>query len=106
MKKIVFASAVGAFLMLSSQAVLADVGKVTYDKACFACHNMGIAGAPKIGDKDAWVSRIAQGMDVLVRHSIDGYQGSTGFMPPKGGRMDLTDEEVEAAVVYMVERSQ
>ena len=106
MKKVVFASAVGAFLMLSSQAVLADVGKAIYDKACFACHNMGIAGAPKIGDKDAWTARIAQGMDVLKQHSIDGFSGSTGFMPAKGGRPDLSDDEVKAAVVYMVEQSQ
>ena len=106
MKKAVIVSAVGAFLMLSGQAVLADVGKATYDKACFACHAMGIAGAPKLGDKEAWASRIAQGMDVLKRHSIEGFSGSTGYMPPKGGRTDLSDDEVNAAVVYMVEQSQ
>ena len=106
MKKTVIASAMGALLMISSQAVLADVGKATYDKACFACHALGIAGAPKLGDKDAWTSRIAQGMDVMVRHSIEGFTGSTGFMPPKGGRVDLSDDEVKAAVVYMVEQSQ
>ena len=105
MKKAVFASAVGAFLMLSGQAVMADVGKATYDKACFACHGMGIAGAPKIGDKDAWAPRIAQGLDVLKQHSIDGFGGSTGFMPPKGGQTSLSDDDVKAAVVYMVEQS-
>lgn len=105
MKKAVFASAVGAILMLSGQAAMADVGKATYDKACFACHAMGIAGAPMIGNKEAWAPRIAQGLDVLKQHSIEGFSGSTGFMPPKGGRTDLTDDEVKAAVVYMVEQS-
>lgn len=106
MKKAIFASAAGALLMLSGQAVLADVGKATYDKACFACHNLGVAGAPKIGDKEAWTPRIAQGMDVLKQHSIEGFSGSTGYMPPKGGRTDLSDDEVKAAVVYMVGQSQ
>lgn len=105
MKKAVYASAIGAVLMLSGQAVMADVGKATYDKACFACHAMGIAGAPKLGDKDLWAPRIAQGLDVLKQHSIDGFTGSAGYMPPKGGRTDLSDDEVKAAVVYMVEQS-
>lgn len=106
MKKAVFASVLGASLMISGQAAMADVGKETYDKACFACHMMGIAGAPKLGDKDNWGPRIAQGLDVLKQHSIEGFTGSAGFMPPKGGRTDLTDDEVKAAVVYMVEQAQ
>jgi cytochrome c5 len=77
-----------------------------YNQACTACHGAGIAGAPKVGDTANWKSRIAQGMDTLVKHAIEGYQGSTGFMPPKGGRGDLSDDEVRAAVEYMVERSQ
>lgn len=77
-----------------------------YNQACTACHGAGIAGAPKVGDTANWESRIAQGMDTLVKHAIEGYQGSAGFMPPKGGRGDLSDDEVRAAVEYMVERSQ
>jgi cytochrome c5 len=81
-------------------------GKKTYDSVCFACHAQGIAGAPKLGDKAAWEPRIAQGMDTLVNHAINGFQGSAGVMPPKGGNMALSDEEVSAAVSYMVEQSQ
>lgn len=91
------------------QAALSDsavAGRDTYDNACQACHNSGIAGSPKFGDKSAWKDRIGQGMQVLVDHAINGYSGDTGIMPPKGGRSDLSDEQVEQAVAYMVESSQ
>ena len=84
----------------------AKEGKATYEGACAACHGMGIAGAPKLGDQAAWEARIAQGMDVLVDHAINGYQGDNGIMPAKGGRMDLSDEAVANAVAYMAESSQ
>ena len=83
----------------------ADAGKQAYDKICFACHAQGIAGAPKLGDKAAWEPRIAKGMDTLVNNAINGFQGSTGMMPAKGGMPTLTDEEVRAAVSYMVEQA-
>ena len=50
--------------------------------------------------------RIAQGNATLVEHAVKGYQGDAGYMPPKGGRADLTDDEVSAAVAYMVGESQ
>jgi len=80
-----------------------DRGKQIYDQACHVCHAAGIAGAPGFGDKAAWEPRIAQGMDVLHAHSIQGFTGKTGSMPPKGGRLDFSDADVEAAVDYMVE---
>lgn len=80
-------------------------GEETYNAVCFACHAVGVAGAPKLGDKADWEPRIAQGMDTLVQHAIQGYQGSKGVMPPKGGRADLSDEAVTAAVQYMVDQS-
>lgn len=80
----------------------ADKGKQIYDSVCFACHAMGVAGAPKFGDKELWAPRIAQGMDTLVSHAINGFQGKTGAMPPKGGRVDLSDADIAAAVAYMV----
>ena len=52
------------------------------------------------------VMGIAQGMDVLKDHAINGYTGSAGYMPAKGGRVDLSDDEVAAAVDYMVAESQ
>jgi len=81
-------------------------GKEVYDSACFICHATGVAGAPKIGDNAGWVARIAQGNDTLYTHAVKGFMGETGLMPPKGGRMDYSDEDVRAAVDYMVVNSQ
>ena len=80
-------------------------GKSVYESACVVCHGAGLAGAPKIGDKSAWAARGAQGTATLQQHAIAGYQGSAGFMPAKGGRMDLSDDAVKAAVEYMVSQS-
>lgn len=80
-------------------------GQAVYQQACFACHGTGAAGAPKMGDAAAWSQRIAKGMDTLFQHSIEGFQGETGIMPPKGGRADLSDAQVKAAVEYMVSQS-
>lgn len=80
-------------------------GPQVYNSACLACHGAGIGGAPKIGDPDAWAPRLAQGTSVLADHVINGYQGEAGYMPPKGGRIDLSDEEILAALDYMVEES-
>ncbi len=77
-------------------------GEETYRAVCTTCHGPGIAGAPKSGDRAAWAPRIAQGMDVLYRHSIEGFQGQAGVMPARGGRADLTDELIREAVDYMV----
>ena len=78
-------------------------GKDVYTKACFACHGTGAAGAPKVGDAAAWASRSAQGMDVLVEHAVNGFQGSTGFMPPKGGHPYLTDDNIKDAIQHILD---
>ena len=83
-------------------AASTDVGKKIYDASCMACHAAGVAGAPKLGDKASWAPRIAQGNDTLYTHAIKGYQGKAGMMPPKGGNMALKDDDVKAAVDYMV----
>jgi len=80
-------------------------GKDVYTNACFACHGTGAAGAPKLGDKAAWTARISQGMDLLVDHAINGFTGSTGVMPAKGGQAALSDEAVKSAVEYLVSGS-
>lgn len=85
-------------------AVSAEAGKKVYDSACVACHGAGVAGAPKTGDKGEWEQRIAKGMDTLNEHAIKGFQGAKGFMPPKGGS-SASDDEVKAAVAYMVAQS-
>ena len=82
-----------------------DKGKKVYDTTCVACHAAGVAGAPKFGDKALWAPRIAQGIDTLYTHSIKGFQGKAGMMPPKGGNMSLPDADVKAAVDYMVSKA-
>ena len=81
-------------------------GPQVYNSACAVCHGAGIGGAPVLGDAGQWADRIAQGTDLLNQHAIEGFTGATGFMPAKGGRSDLSDAEVEAAVEFMVAESQ
>ncbi len=80
-------------------------GKSVYESACITCHGSGLAGAPRFGDKGAWGPRAAAGTATLHKHAIEGFQGSVGLMPAKGGRMDLSDDAVKAAVDYMLENS-
>lgn len=91
----------------AAATVVADpnLGQNIYQQACATCHNAGLAGAPVVGDAAQWNTRAAQGMDVLVDHAVNGYQGSAGYMPPKGGQVQLTDDEVAAAVQYMLDNS-
>ena len=78
-------------------------GPQVYNAICIACHAPpGVGGAPALGDGDAWAARIAQGMDTLIDHALHGFTGSTGVMPKKGERADLSDEEIIEAVKYMV----
>jgi len=81
-------------------------GPQVYNSACLVCHGSGVGGAPMISDAAAWESRIAQGNEMLYQHAIEGYTGQTGYMPPKGARMDLSDDDVRAAVDYMVDEAQ
>jgi cytochrome c5 len=81
-------------------------GEAAYNQACVACHGAGIAGAPKFGDKAAWAPRIAQGIDTLHQHALQGFQGKNGVMPAKGGRADFSDQSVMNAVDYMVAAGQ
>jgi len=94
-----------AIIPSANAAGAEDHGKKIYDTTCMACHAAGVAGAPKFGDKAAWAPRIAQGMDTLHTHAIKGFQGKAGMMPPKGGNMSAKDEDVKAAVDYMVSQS-
>jgi cytochrome c5 len=89
---------------------VADAGAVNGEKVfkstCSMCHQTGAAGAPIIGDKADWGPRIAQGTATLHDHAIKGYTGAKGMMPAKGGNASLKDEEVKAAVDYMVSKAQ
>lgn len=76
-------------------------GEAVYKLACTACHTLGVAGAPKTGDKAAWGPRIKQGYDVLLKHAVEGFK----TMPAKGGNADLDPIEVARAVVFMTNQS-
>lgn len=78
------------------------VGKKVYGSVCSLCHAASVAGSPKPGDKADWGPRIAQGKDVLYKHAIEGFTGAKGMMPPKGAGVNLTEDEVKAAVDHMV----
>src|SRR6202171_443927 len=80
-------------------------GDQVYQSVCKTCHEPGIAGAPKVGDKAAWAVPIKRGYETLVQHAIGGFQEAGKVMPPKGGNPDLADIEVQRAVVYMTNRS-
>jgi cytochrome c5 len=81
-------------------------GMELFQTVCSVCHGAGIAGAPKAGDKTAWGPRIAEGKATLYQHALAGYNGKTGVMPAKGGRIDLPDELIKQGVDYMVSMAQ
>lgn len=82
-----------------------DVGHGVFNKTCALCHAAGVAGAPMPGNKEQWAPRIAQGKDTLYKHALEGFTGQAGMMPPRGGNSALSDDEVKAAVDYMVGKS-
>ena len=81
------------------------VGKSAYNRTCALCHGAGVAGAPKPGDKEDWAPRIAQGKDTMYKHAIEGFTGAKGMMPARGGSPNLSDDDVKAAVDFMVDQS-
>jgi cytochrome c5 len=76
-------------------------GPQVYNTACLACHGAGIGSAPIFGDAAAWGPRVAKGIETLNDHAVNGFT-DVGYMPPKGGRIDLSDAEILDAVAYMV----
>jgi cytochrome c5 len=77
-----------------------EAGKVLYEAKCSACHTPGIG--PKLDDKAAWEAVAAQGLEVIYKHTIDGFTGEKGAMPAKGTAADATDAELHNAVAYML----
>ncbi|GAA0407991.1 hypothetical protein GCM10009133_15670 [Cocleimonas flava] len=88
----------------TEEAPKADLakGEKVYNSSCFACHASGVAGSPKLGDVAAWEPRLASGSEAMYASAING----KGVMPPKGGNLGLSDEDVKAAVDYMSANSQ
>ena len=73
-----------------------------YNQACAACHMSGVLNAPKLGDKAGWELRIKKGVDQLYASAINGI----GVMPPKGGRVDFSDDDIRKIVDYMLQSVQ
>ena len=78
-------------------------GQAVYMRHCFACHQSGVAGAPRLGDKEEWAPRLAKGRDTLVDNVI---RGMTPGMPPRGACASCTDEALRLAVDFMVAGAQ
>lgn len=80
-----------------SSPAAARTGEQIVKVQCFKCHQDGVGGAPRIGDRDAWIPRLKDGLDNTVRSAIKGHGG----MPARGGLANLTDAELRSAIVYM-----
>ncbi|MCX7174535.1 MAG: c-type cytochrome [Proteobacteria bacterium] len=93
----------GKWIEPTNKAVpaVARTGEQIVKLRCFECHQAGLNGAPKIGDRDAWTARVKRGLDLVVGSAIHGH----GAMPARGGLPDLTDAEIRNAVIYMFTQS-
>jgi len=95
--------AAGAAMDTDVKPVLAaDAGMKRYKSTCYICHDTGASGAPKLGDKGAWGSRLKAGKDTVHSHALKGFNA----MPAKGGCLTCSDEEIVKTVDYMIEKSQ
>jgi cytochrome c5 len=74
----------------------------TYTQSCAACHNSGAAGAPRMGNAADWSARLEKGFDVLVEHTINGFNN---VMPPKGMCFTCSDDDLKAMVQYILDES-
>ncbi len=97
-----------AAVTLQTETVRAPLtGPQVYNEICQLCHAApGVGGAPVLGDTTAWAPRLEQSAELMQDHVINGYTGEAGYMPPKGGRLDLSDEEILDALDYMLEAAQ
>jgi cytochrome c551/c552 len=94
---------VASFTLADASAPQGNLsGEQVYQTVCKTCHEAGLVGAPKMGDKGAWAPRIKKGMDALFASAL---KGTSKGMPPKGGDQELADIEVERGVVYMANLS-
>lgn len=77
-------------------------GEMVYKSTCSICHKSGLKGAPRLGIKEDWETRLTQSNEILYDHAVNGFRGKKGFMPSRGSNAKLSDAEVKAAVDYMV----
>ena len=93
---------VGELQLASASAPKGQLtGEQVFTQTCKTCHETGLAGSPKVGDKKAWGKVIAQGLATTVDHAVKGIRA----MPPKGGNPDYENVEIERAVVYMANQA-
>ena len=85
-------------MLLAALPAFAADGKGTYEKTCSVCHAAGVANAPKYGDKAAWAPRAATGKDALLASVLSG----KGAMPPKAGNAELSNDDIKAAIDFML----
>lgn len=90
----------------SAEQAELQLGQQVWDGTCRVCHLNGLGGAPAKGNRRAWAPRLEQGLEVLVGHALQGFSGAEGSMPARGGNPQLSDQEIAAAVKYMVSQSQ
>ena len=103
MKKIVTAVVLVTGIMswgVAAAAGDAVAGEAVYNRVCKMCHNSGMMGAPKLGDKPAWSARIEQGAAKLTEHAINGIRK----MPPRGTCKSCSDQDIANAVAYMMSK--
>ncbi|MEZ5541595.1 MAG: c-type cytochrome [Pseudomonadota bacterium] len=101
MKNMIKLAVLGTTLLVANTAVQAADAETIYNTKCMACHATGAAGAPKVGDKEAWAPRIATGMDALLASATNGKNA----MPPKGTCMDCTADDLKGVIEYMTSQS-
>ncbi len=101
------AAAAAAAAQAASQVAYGGTldGAVIYQNLCAGCHGSGAGGAPTLV-RAQWTARLAQGTETLYRHSIEGFTGAAGVMPPKGGNPALSVEQMHATVDWMVDNLQ
>ena len=93
----------GLATLVAAGSIFAATAEETYKSACSACHDAGVANAPKLGDKAAWAPRIKLGKDAIY---ISGLQGKPGTaMVAKGGFANLSDADVKAVVDLMIAKA-
>lgn len=88
---------------VASAESAAHPGEAVYQNYCFSCHTPGLSGAPKLGDVEAWAPIIAKGPELLLQSTIEGIRPA---MPPRGMCFDCSDEDLAAAIDFMVVSSQ
>ena len=101
--KALYVALIGFTFLLGAASGYAATAEETYKSTCAACHDAGVAGAPKLGDKAAWAPRIKQGKDALYNSAIKGKPGTA--MMAKGGAANLSDADVKAVVDMMMAKA-